>query len=154
MKHIKLFEQFINEADMQNAAVDTKGDSMPGMSLIQSKVNNGDVTDVKVQTSFYHNGIIEKSQEKVLANKLTKDFADSFQKTIKKFESPSNGSGKLFNDPRVTVVQKKINGVDTVLVNIEGNISYSGFVSNAKKFLETLQKDFSNIFTKNVESYK
>jgi hypothetical protein len=154
MKHIKTFEGFLNEADMKNAAVDTKGDSMPGMSVMQSKVNNGDVTDVKVQTSFYHNGTIEKSKEKAFINNLTKDFTDSFQKTIKKFEAPSNGSGKLFNEPHITVIQKKINGTDTVLVNIEGYISYSGFVSNPKKFLEVLQKDFSNIFTENVENYK
>jgi hypothetical protein len=153
MKHIKTFDGFLNEGKEFGAQVETKGDNKPSISAYQKQVNGVDNVDFKIETSFYHNGTIQKSKEK----KFALDFADrlstEFLNAIPKFSAPGNGSGKLNTQPRVTVIQKVVNGSDTIIVDIDNNIGYSGNISNMKKCLEALQNSFAVIFDDAVAEY-
>jgi hypothetical protein len=76
-----LFESTLNEA--AGASVDTKGDSMPGLSLIQKNVNGVDTSIIEVKTGFYHDSTI--ADGKKFVQDLQKAFAQAFEELVKKY---------------------------------------------------------------------
>jgi len=68
----QIIKEEISKVLNETTNIDTKGDTKPGMSLINKNINGVDTTMVKVNDYFYYNGVIQ--DEKFLM-KLQDGFA-------------------------------------------------------------------------------
>ncbi len=68
----QIIKEEISKVLNETTNIDTKGDTKPGMSLINKNINGVDTTMVEVNDYFYYNGVIQ--DEKFLM-KLQDGFA-------------------------------------------------------------------------------